>query len=63
MCYISETTKVINLKPLPLDSATPKPKHGTFKQFQCIFPTQNLEKLTEQNWDWYRKKTSVLTGK
>ena len=24
MCYISETTKVINLKPLPLDSARPK---------------------------------------
>ena len=63
MCYISETTKVINLKPLPLDSATPKPMHWTFKQFQCIFPTQNQENVNRAKLGLVQKENFCFNWK
>ena len=69
MCYISETTKVINLKPLPLDSAHPKPKCSQFQAFQIIivqlkqkfsFCTSPNFALLTFSWFWVEKNASKL---
>ena len=36
---------------------------GVSSSFDAFFLLKIKKMLTEQNWDWYRKKTSVLTGK
>ena len=64
MCYISETTKVINFKPLPLDLACPKPKCSQFQAFQIIsvqlkqkfsFCTSPNFTLLTFSWFWVGK--------
>ena len=60
---ISQKLLIVHLKPFPLDSAHPKTGNaGLSSSFNAFFLLKIKKMLTEQNWDWYRKKTSVVTG-
>ena len=61
MCYISETTKVINHSHCIRHA--PKPERGSFKQFQCIFPTQNQENVNRAKLGLVQKENFCFNWK
>ena len=51
------------LETIPIGFGTPRNRSaGLSSSFDAFFLLKIKKMLTEQNWDWYRKKTSVLTG-
>ena len=63
MCYISETTKVINLKPFPLDSACPETRARDFQAVSMHFPTQNQENVNRAKLGLVQKENFCFNWK
>ena len=60
---ISQKQLIVDTLTIPIGFGMPRNQSaGLSSSFDAFFLLKIKKMLTEQNWDWYRKKTSVLTG-